>query len=64
MAVGDVCPLFYFTRNSLSINHLIINLQAIVGSDCWTQCWTPRLYTPLTHLLIVDFQHVAVVAQW
>lgn len=58
-----VCPLF-FSHNSLSINHLIVNLQAIAGSNCWTQCWTPCLHTFSTPFLIVDFQHVAVVAQW
>ncbi len=31
----------FHSINSLLINHLIINLQAIAGSDCWTQCWTP-----------------------
>jgi hypothetical protein len=30
----------FHSINSLLINHLIINLQAIAGSDCWTQCWT------------------------
>lgn len=28
--------IFSIPHNSLSINYLIINLQAIVGSDCWT----------------------------
>lgn len=56
--------LSFFSHNSLSINHLIVNLQAIAGSNCWTQCWTPCLHTFSTPFLIVDFQHVAVVAQW
>lgn len=49
--------------NSLLINHLIINLQAIAGSDCWTQCCTPIQKPPLVSSLSSNFQHVIQIAQ-
>lgn len=42
---GNFRPTFPY--KPLYINHLILNQQAVTENDCWTQCWTPSLNSPI-----------------
>lgn len=42
---GNFRPTFPYKL--LYINHLILNQQAVTENDCWTQCWTPSLNSPI-----------------